>query len=236
MKRFYSQAGVTDTGGGWQVVLDGRPLKTAAGKAQIVPSQSMAQALADEWAAQGDEIEPATFRFRDHADYAIDIVATDRAATLGYLLAYAETDTLCYRADPDEPLFGRQSEVWEPLLSAIETKYAVRLERVSGIIHRPQPETSLRRLRDVLDRQDDFTLAPLATMASLAASLSIGLAALEPDADAAELWAAANLEEDWQVEQWGQDSLAEQNRQKRLCDFTDAMRFAALARGEQARE
>lgn len=234
MKRFYKEAAIARVDGGWRVELDGRPVRTAAGNPQILPARALAQALADEWAAQGEELDHAAFRFRDLADYAIDVVAADRASALGSLLAYAETDTLCYRADPDEPLFRRQSEIWEPLLCSVETTYAIRLERVSGVIHRPQPEQSLRRLREILDGHGDFTLAPLATMAALAASLSVALAALEPGADAEGLWAAANLEEDWQAEQWGQDRLAEERRQRRLGDFTDALRFAALARGERA--
>jgi len=230
MKRFYKHAEAIEADGGWQVALDGRKVKTAIGKAQVVRSRTLADELAREWAEQGEEIDPVTFLLRDLADYAIDVVAADRLGAVNDLLRYAETDTLCYRADPDEPLFKRQQQVWEPLLEAIEARHAIRLERVSGIIHRPQPEASLARLREVLEGQDDFALAALATLTSLSASLSIALAALEPDADAEALWAAANLEEDWQAEQWGQDSLAQERRAKRLRDFANAMRFTALAR------
>ncbi len=232
MKRFYKDATAIEADGGWQVALDGRRVKTATGKAQIVRSRRLADELAREWAEQGEEIDPATFLLRDLADYAIDVVAADRVRAVNDLLRYAETDTLCYRADPDEPLFRRQQQVWEPLLEEIEARHAIRLERVSGVIHRPQPEASLERLRAMLEGQNDFSLAALATLASLSASLSIALAALEPGADAETLWAAANLEEDWQVEQWGQDSLAQERRAKRLRDFANALRFAALARKE----
>ncbi len=230
MKRFYKHAIAVEADGGWQVALDGRKVKTAAGKAQVVRSRALADELAREWAEQGDEIDPATFLLRDLADYAIDVAAADRIRTVNDLLRYAETDTLCYRADPDEPLFKRQQQLWEPLLEKTEARHAIHLERVSGIVHRPQPEASLERLRDVLQGQDDFALAALATLASLSASLSIALAAVEPDADAEALWAAANLEEDWQAEQWGWDSLAQERRAKRLRDFANALRFAELAR------
>ncbi|WP_324741925.1 ATP12 family protein [Tsuneonella sp. CC-YZS046] len=230
MKRFYKHAIAVEADGGWQVALDGRKVKTAAGKAQVVRSRALADELAREWAEQGDEIDPATFLLRDLADYAIDVAAADRIRTVKDLLRYAETDTLCYRADPDEPLFKRQQQLWEPLLEKTEARHAIRLERVSGIVHRPQPEASLERLRDVLQGQDDFALAALATLASLSASLSIALAALEPDANAEALWAVANLEEDWQAEQWGWDSLAQERRAKRLRDFANALRFAELAR------
>lgn len=230
MKRFYTSATAAAQGAGWQVMLDDRPLKTVSGRAQVVPTAALARALAAEWAAQGPEIDPATFVLRDLADHAIDVVAPDRPAAIAALLRYAETDTLCYRGDEGEALYERQCAVWEPLLSAAETRWDVRFERVSGVIHRPQPAATLKRLAAVLQAEDDFTLAALTTLTSLAASLVIGLAALAPDADADGLWAAANLEEDWQVELWGQDYEAEALRARRLAIFTAAIGFAHAAR------
>jgi chaperone required for assembly of F1-ATPase len=143
---------------------------------------------------------------------------------------YAETDTLCYRADPDEPLHRHQRQVWEPVLAAAEARLGVRFERVSGVIHRPQPAATLARLREILDAQDAFTLAALRTLAGLAASLVLALEAIEPGADAEALWAFADLEADWQVELWGRDWEAEDRRARRLAAFAAAMRFAGLAR------
>ncbi|MEY4471748.1 MAG: hypothetical protein RL671_52, partial [Pseudomonadota bacterium] len=126
MKRFYTEAQAAPVDGGWQVQLDGRGVKTAGGLPQIVPSQVLAAALAAEWAAQEETIVPAGFVLRDMADYAIDVVAPDPATLRGGLLRYAETDTLCYRADPGEALHRRQLERWEPLLAAAETRDGVR--------------------------------------------------------------------------------------------------------------
>ena len=231
MKRFYKQVDVAAEGSGWRVTLDGRGIKTARGAPQLVPTQALARAMAQEWADQGEEIDPARFMLRDLADYAIDVVAPDPADPVATLLRYAETDTLCYRAEPDEPLRARQEAVWEPLLRMAETRWDVHFERVAGVIHRSQPEATLRRLEAVLRAEDAFALAALTTLTSLAASLVIGLAALAPDADLAALWAAAELEEDWQAQQWGKDAEAEARRARRLATFTSAARFAALARG-----
>jgi chaperone required for assembly of F1-ATPase len=180
-----------------------------------VPTPALAEAMADEWRAQGEEVDPQAFLLRDLADYAIDHVRNDRAGTIGKLLAYAETDTLCYRADPDEPLYRRQRELWDPLMAAFEVHHEVRLERVS----------------DMLAAEDEFTLAALHTLAPLAASLTVALTALAPETDAATLFAAANCEQDWQAELWGWDSLAEDARARRLAAFEAAMQFARLARG-----
>lgn len=229
MKRFYKQAEAAPVAGGWQVQLDGRGVKTAAGKQQIVASQALAAALAAEWAAQEETIVPASFVLRDMADYAIDVVSAEPAALRADLLRYAETDTLCYRADPGEALYRRQLERWEPLLSAAEARHGVQFARISGIIHQPQPSETLTRLGQHLAGLDPFTLAALNTLTSLSASLVIGLAALEPAADAGALWIAAELEEEWQAEQWGRDAEAEERRTRRAKAFADAARFAALA-------
>lgn len=230
MKRFYRDVSVDPAEGGWRVMLDGRGIRTAQGAAQIAPTQTLAGALAAEWAAQGEEIDLATFFFRDLADYAIDIATADPAAEIPAILRYAETDTLCYRADPEEPLYPRQQELWEPLLEDCETRHAIRFERVSGILHRPQPPETLARLGAVLREQTPFTLAATRTLASLAASLVVALAALEEGANAEKLWAAANAEEDWQAEQWGWEWTAEEKRARKLSEFSKAMEFARLAR------
>lgn len=237
MKRFYTAATVVavaegDGGGinaGWRVLLDGRGIKTAGGAAQIVPTQALAEAMATEWSDQGEEIDTTRFPLRDLADYALDVVAPGRAAVIAGLLPYAETDTLCYRAEPDEPLHARQLEVWEPLLTAAEHRWDVHFERVSGILHRPQPPATLARLEAVLAAQGDFTLSALQTLASLSCSLVTALAAIAPDSDPAALWDIASLEEDWQADLWGKDAEALERREHRLGVFTSAAWFARLA-------
>lgn len=230
MKRFWTQVSIAEAEGGWRVLLDGRAIKTVSGRPQVLPNEALALDLAAEWAAQGEEIDPALFLLRDMADFAIDVVGQDRAAQVADLLRYGETDTLCYRAEPGEALADRQDEVWEPLLRAAERRYDVHFERVAGVLHRPQPEATLRRLRTAIEAENDFALAALRTMANLAASLTIALAALDDPGATAALWNAANLEEDWQAELWGKDAEAMERRARRARDFAAAARFAALAR------
>jgi chaperone required for assembly of F1-ATPase len=231
MKRFYKAVSVAEADGGWRVLLDGRAIKTAGRREQVVPARLLAEAMAAEWASQGAKIDTARFVLRDLADYAIDVVAADRAAAIRAIAPYAETDTLCYRGEPGDALHQRQLEVWEPLLSAAERRWDVHFERVGGIIHCLQPATTLARMEAVLAAESDFALAALRTLASLAASLVIALAAVTPGADPRTLWDAANLEEDWQAKLWGQDAEAEARREKRFTSFEAAMRFAELARG-----
>lgn len=233
MKRFYKDVAVVPLDGHFLIQLDGRTIKTQGGDPQMLPNAALAEMLANEWRQQGEEIDPSTFRNRDMADYALDVVAKDRGELIEKLLGYAETDTLCYRADPEEPLYRRQQEVWEPLLAAFEDREGVKMQRVSGVLHRPQSPEALARLRTRLEGMDPFALAALEQVTSLSASLSLGLAALEDDADGNPLWDAANLEEDWQADLWGKDWETEERREKRRKDFLSAIAFAQAARDQQ---
>lgn len=230
MKRFYKTVAVEPAEGGWRVLLDTRGIRTAGGHPQIVPSRDLAEAMADEWEAQGSEIDSTAFVLRDMTDFTIDVVANDRTGTIRDLLPYAETDTLCYRAEPEEAFHQRQLEVWEPLIIDAEARWGVRFERIGGVMHRPQPTATIDRMETLLTEKSDFDLAALNTLASLAASLVIAMAALMPGADAEALWNAANLEEDWQIALWGEDYEAAERRAKRFKAFASAMRFAMLAK------
>ncbi|MEL6529598.1 MAG: ATP12 family protein [Pseudomonadota bacterium] len=232
MKRFYELADAESVDGGWQVKLDGRGIKTVKGKPQIVPHQDLAQALASEWRGQGEEIDPKSFILRDMVDYAIDVIAPHPEGVAHKLVAYADTDTLLYRADPDEPLYARQQDVWEPILTEFEQREGVKFKRVSGIIHAEQDAGALDILRKRLSAPDPFALAALESMTSLATSLVIGLTALETKGDPRLLWRAASLEEDWQIEQWGRDEEAEDRRIKRELDFVFAHQLGRLAQGD----
>jgi chaperone required for assembly of F1-ATPase len=231
IRRFYREVAVQQTQGGWQVMLDGRGVKTVAGSAQIVPTAALAEALAEEWARQGEKIDPQDLPLRDMADYALDVVAGDAGGMVQTLVAYGDTDTLCYRADPDEPLHARQLVVWEPLLRDFEQRFALRMVRVSGILHRPQDPAALAAISAALMGKDAFVLAGLEAMTRLAASLVTGLLALEANtqSDTLKLWQAACLEEEWQADLWGRDAEAEERRARRERDFLRAWQFARAA-------
>ncbi|MFN4019748.1 MAG: ATP12 family chaperone protein [Erythrobacter sp.] len=233
IRRFYKDVTLGEAPGGFQVRLDARGVKTVGGAPQIAPTRALGEALAAEWRRQGEKIDPQSLPLRDMADYAIDIVAPDPAPVAQALLAYAETDTLCYRADPDEPLHARQQEVWEPLLERFEAAHGIRLVRVSGIVHRPQPAETLAQLEAKLRALDPFTLAGVEAMTKLAASLVTALAALDAqgEEEPLALWQAACLEEQWQADLWGRDREAEERRRVREADFLRACAFARLARG-----
>ncbi|WP_206073228.1 ATP12 family chaperone protein [Erythrobacter colymbi] len=233
IRRFYKDVTLAGVAGGHQVMLDARGVKTVGGAPQIVPTAALGEAMAAEWRQQGEKIDPASLPLRDMADYAIDIVAADPAAVAKGLVAYGETDTLCYRADPDEPLHARQQAVWEPLLRQFEAAHGVTLVRVSGVVHRPQPPETLAKLEARLLALPPFVLAGVEAMTKLAASLVTALAALDAthEDEPLALWQAVCLEEEWQADLWGRDWEAEERRARREADFLRACAFARLARG-----
>lgn len=230
MKRFWKEAKLEEVDGGWQVMLDTRPVKTRGGSAQIVPTRKLGELLRSEWADAPDEIRPEELPLRDLADRAIDTVSDEREPVIKRLLGFADGDTLCYRAEPDEAVARRQAEVWEPIVAKIEHELGITLNRTHGIIHKPQPAPSISTIRERLENENSFVLAGLDIASSLAASLCVALAGLAEDADAKTLWAAANLEEDWQAEQWGTDEEAFARRNAKELEFSRALAFARAAR------
>jgi chaperone required for assembly of F1-ATPase len=231
VKRFYREVAVAEVDDGYVVTLDGRIIKTQGrGVPQAVPTRALAQLLADEWARQGETIVPGDFPHSALADYAIDQIAPEPQAAIARIMRFAETDTLCYRADPDEPLFRRQVDVWEPVLTGFEQRTGTGFTRISGIVHRAQPSECLQRLASLLAAENALSLAGIEAMASLAASLVVGLEAAEPGSNPDTLWDAATLEEEWQAELWGREYTAEERRARRKADFLAARVFTLAAR------
>ncbi|GAB5348132.1 ATP12 family chaperone protein [Alteriqipengyuania sp. 357] len=232
MKRFWKDAELTQVDGGWQVTLDGRPVRTREGAPQVVPTQALGELLRSEWAAAPEDVRPEDFPLRDLADRALDSIAADPEPVVTRLLGFADGDTLCYRAEPDEAVARRQAQVWEPIIGEIEGELGIALTRTHGILHRPQPAESLTAIRKRIEKENAFVLGGLDVAGSLAASLCIALSGLRDDTDPKELWAAANLEEDFQAEQWGIDPEAQARRDEREAEFTQALVFARAARSE----
>jgi hypothetical protein len=145
-KRFWKDATVVQDASGWHVLLDGRPVRTPAKAAMDLPTEEMASAIAGEWAAQGEEIDPLSMPVTRSANSAIDRVATQHREVAEMLAAYAETDLLCHRADGPERLCDLQAEAWDPILDWAAERFGARLVPTTGILPSVQPEPALRRL------------------------------------------------------------------------------------------
>lgn len=228
MMRFYKAASARPAEGGFEIFLDGRPVKTPARVPLVVPTLALAEAIAAEWQAQGDKIDPRSMPLTGLANAAIDRVAPDPAAFARSLAVFGESDLLCYRADAPAALAARQAELWDPLLAWARCRFDVDFELVCGIIHPPQPGPTLGRLAQAVAAHSPFELAALSPLVTISGSLLIALALVEGVIDLDAAWAAATLDEVWQAQQWGEDAEAAATLAARRRDFDAAARFLRL--------
>ncbi|MEM6891267.1 MAG: ATP12 family protein [Pseudomonadota bacterium] len=207
-KRFWTTATVTEGDAGFGVALDGRSVKTPAKQTLSVPTRALAQAIAAEWDAQGEEIDPRDMPFTRTANAAIDKVALQHAEVAELLAAYGDSDLLCYRADAPEELVARQGVAWDPMLDWAADHLGVRLEVHTGVMHAAQPDASLKRLSDLTHAFSAFELAAFHDLVSLTGSLILGFAATRDVASAETIWLLSRVDELWQAEHWGEDEEA----------------------------
>ncbi|HYG85887.1 MAG TPA: ATP12 family protein [Azospirillum sp.] len=231
MKRFYKTVSVDGVDGGWEVRLDGRSVRSPAKAALVFRSQPLARAVAEEWETQGEEIHPLSMPMMQLASTAVDVVGKNRAAIVDGVAKYAETDLLCYRAEHPRELVERQAKAWQPLLDWATLRYDAPLHVHAGLMPKPQPEDATRALRHAVDAHDDWTLSALQSATAASGSLVVALALMEARIDAAEAFAASQVDETFQIEQWGEDPEAAKRREGLRLDIEAARRFVDLLRG-----
>lgn len=229
-RRFYKTATSTPVDGGWGIQLDGKPLRSPAKRPFVLPTDVLAQAIAGEWQAQGEKIEPSSMPLMQFAATAIDRLADDPKALIEEVAGYGHSDLICYRAEEPPELVRRQEETWQPLVAWAAERYDVALNVTRGIMAVEQPAHARATFRRVLEACDLFALTALAGATGSAGSLVIALALveghLEPDAAAD----AALLDELFQAEKWGSDPEAERRRAAIRADLHAAKRFHTLSR------
>jgi chaperone required for assembly of F1-ATPase len=230
LRRFYKDVAVIAADAGFAVTLDGKVLRSPAKHDLHLPTRNLAEAIAAEWSLQGEKIQPHTMPLMQLAATAIDRVAPNHARIAAETAAYAGTDLLCYRAEDPPALAQRQAQSWDPLLDWLRRRYDVTLKVTSGIVPIPQPPATLQVLARAVDGQDDFALAALASLTSAAGSLVIALALADGEITAEQAAHAAQVDELFQAERWGEDAEAVENRIAQLGDLVAGKRFLDLLR------
>ena len=213
---------------GFEVRLDDRVLRSPAGSRLALPGEPLAAAIAAEWQAQGDKINPETMPMMSLACTAIDRVAARRGEIVEEVLRFAETDLLCHRADTPAELAGRQAAAWQPLLDWAAQDLEAPLRTTAGILAVAQPPDSLAALRRAVEALDDLALAALSVAVGAAGSLVIGLALLRGRLDPEAAFEAAELDASYQIELWGEDPEATRRRAVCRADLFAAARFVGL--------
>lgn len=230
MKRFWKSAEVVEDGG-FAVSLDGKPIKTPARSGLVLPTRDLAEAIAAEWRECGETVDPGAMPLTGLANAAIDRAAPNKSKFAAGLARYAEADLTCYRAEGPEALVARQAESWDVLLAWARRRYDVDFACVSGVMHVPQPEETVRKLGHAVAMLDSFQLAGLSPLVTVGGSLVAALAVLEEMMPAEDAWEAVSLDDRWQLEQWGDDAEARAALDARRRDFLAAARFLELLRG-----
>lgn len=230
-KRFWKTAEVDARDDGFAVRLDGRPVKTPAKAPLVVPTEDMARAIAVEWDAQEDVINPHSMPVTRAANAAIDKVRHQHAEVAQMIADYGDADLLCYRAASPVELIQRQAQAWDPPLDWAADTFGVRLHTVTGVMHAPQDQANLAVLAGHVHKMDAFVLTAFHDLVSLSGSLIIGFATLSGYRTPEELWQISRVDELWQQELWGVDEEAAEHAARKESDFLAAKRFHDLVQG-----
>ncbi len=228
-KRFYKEVSVdADTAGGnavdgvWRLLLDGRPVKTPGKALVAVATTVLAEALAEEWRAQGEFIDPETMPVTKIVNSAIDGVAGRETEVAEDIVAFAGSDLLCYRADGPIELVRGQAASWDPVLIWAREAMGARFVVAEGVMPVVQPEEALAAFAKEIDGAEALELCALHVLTTLTGSALLALALIRGAISAEAAWAAAHVDEDYQIEQWGEDKEASTRRQLRWQEFLAA--------------
>jgi len=219
-KRFYTRAGVAGSPHGFAVTLDDKPIRTPSGRALVAPTRAIADAMAAEWEAQRETVDPLTMpltRFGNSVDAVLDrveAVADDVAKYLG-------SDLLFYRAGHPEALVAREAALWDPVLFWAADALGAHFILAEGIVHVRQPDSAVAAARRIFPAAP-WSIAALHVVTTLTGSALLALALIHRVLDPDQVWAAAHVDEDWNIEQWGVDEEVAARRAARLVDFRAA--------------
>ena len=227
-RRFYRNASVAAGEGGFGLVLDGKPVRTPARHVLALPTRPLAEAIAAEWEAQAQLIDPARMPLTRLANAVIDAVATSPDPVAAEIAKYLASDLVFYRADGPEGLVQRQARHWDPILAWARDALGARFVLAEGVVHVRQPYHALAAAASAIPR-DPWRLGAVHAVATLTGSglIALALAAGRLSVDAA--WEAAHVDEDWNMAQWGRDALALERRSLRFAEMQAAATVLALA-------
>jgi chaperone required for assembly of F1-ATPase len=225
VKRFYREVKIAPAEHGHRVLLDGRPMRTPARQVLAAPTASLAEAIAAEWRGQAETIRLEAMPLTRLASAANDRMPAQRQAAIDEVLAYADTDLVCYRAAEPFELVRRQQHAWQPMLDWVSRAYGVKLAVTTSILPMAQPAAVRERLRCGIEDLSDWPLVGVHAATTALGSLVLGLCLLHGLLDADAALAASLLDELFEIERWGSDAEAERRREVLRRDVTAAAQF-----------
>jgi len=208
-KRFWNNVHVVSSEVGYFIKLDNKILRTPAKKQMMLPTEVLAKKVASEWDEQVEEIDPTTMPFTKSANVALDKVSEQFEEVSSLLGEYGETDLLYYRADSPPELQKRQKTGWDPIVKWAENTFKVHINSGTGIVYIPQNEKLFLETRRKINNLSIFELTAFYDMVSITGSLILGLAIIDRRLSAEEAYQLSRIDEQWQLEQWGEDEEAQ---------------------------
>lgn len=225
IRRFYKQARTQESESGFGVQLDERTLRTPGNARFAAPTRALAEAIAEEWSAQGEHILPATMPLTQFAFAAIDHTPQRRSDLADYIAKFGETDLVCHRADAPAELVARQAAACDKLLGWLAAAHGVKLPVVTGVRAADVPPGEIAKLRAAAEALDNFRLTALAQATGLAGSAVIALALLQGELTPQAAFEAAALDDLWSQEKWGADAEAQARLEGQRREFASLARF-----------
>jgi len=219
-KRFYQRAHVGDAGP-FAILLDDRPVRTPAGHALALPSRALGEAVAAEWDAQQERIDPAVMPLTRLVNSIIDGVAIAPAPVAEEVVRYLGSDLVCYRADTPAGLVARQARHWDPILGWARDTLGARFVLAEGVMFAAQPDHAIVAASAAIP-SDPWRLGAVNVITTLTGSALIALALSQGRLTLDDAWTAAHVDEDWNMSQWGRDELALDRRAKRFAEMQAA--------------
>jgi chaperone required for assembly of F1-ATPase len=229
-KRFYETVSVAAHGNGFAVLLDGRPVRTPARNLLELPTVEAANIIAAEFDAQEKEVDPSSMHATRLANTVVDGIAPDPQPVLEDVVRFAASDLVCYRAGSPRELAARQAAGWDPLIDWLRDAHGANFILAEGVVHVAQPREALAVFQSALQRHGEpFAIGAIHTFTALTGSAIIALAIAEGRLVPDEAWRVAMIDEDWNIDHWGEDAEAAARRNHRLAEFMAAARlFASL--------
>jgi chaperone required for assembly of F1-ATPase len=221
-QRFYAKAAAATTAEGHVVHLDDKPARTPAHRILAAPTLALAQAIAAEWDAQSEVVDPATMPLARLANVIIDGVADAPGPVAAEIEKYLASDLLFYRASAPAELRERQGHHWDPILAWSQDALGAQFKTGEGIVHVAQPEAALKAASAAIPNNNPWRLGALHAVTTLTGSALLALAMMRNGLSAEAAWQAAHIDEDWNMEKWGSDEIALERRASRLAEFEAA--------------
>lgn len=228
-RRFYQLVTVAEDAGAFAIRLDNRPLKTPMKNAVKVPSRKLAEASAEEWQSQEETIDIEDMLITKFINTAIDRVAPRKQIIVDEITSFAATDLVCYRADQPETLITQEAKHWDPVLAWAKNHHGLVFKTTSGISHVQQEAETLQQFSDLINRHDPFALTAIHNLTTITGSALLTLALVEGALEPETVWLAAHIDEDFQIERWGEDGEARRRRALRHKEFLKTHEFYHLS-------